>query len=124
METINYTLTARGIVAEGELEQVAGGARRVMLVRSKKSEGRQVGGDNVIDLAAWKAHREEVRWLQTDGEEAAWKADDQLEPDEVLDTAPSRRERRTHTALLTGEILATLSVIAVAAALVMRIILF
>ncbi len=123
METVYYTLTARGIEVEGELEQAVGAARRVMLVRQPRHAPKKAQ-DNVVDFTAWKAARE--------AERAAEEFEDADGPDlpawdeSVRESAPrpARRERRRHDVLFTGELLATLSVIAVAAALVVRILTF
>lgn len=119
METVYYTLTARGIVAEGELEQAAGGTRRVMLVRGKKETACRRAGNNVVDLAAWKARREEEARLEAG--EPDWETGNRQMRDGAADAAPRRRERRNHAVLFAGELLATAAVIAVAAALLLEI---
>lgn len=122
METVYYTLTARGIEVEGELEQVAGGTRRVMLVRSPKTAPRRGAENNVVSLAAWKAERELAEQDFEDEvrePERAW--DDPREPEAGT---VSRRGGFAGKVLLTGEVLATLSVLCVAAALLYRILVF
>lgn len=60
METTYYTFTAREILVSGDgVKQAVGGARRLALARRPAAEGRLIRRDNVIDLAAWRAAREE-----------------------------------------------------------------
>ena len=60
METTYYTLTAREIIVSGDGISAAVGApaRQLVCVRRPASQEEQAQ-DNVIDLAAWKAAREE-----------------------------------------------------------------
>ncbi len=119
METVYYTLTAWGIEEEGALEQAVGAPRRVKLVRRPRAAAGEKRGDNVIDLAAWRAAREAE-------EDCPGGAERDEEPVRTAAPAPrpSRRERLRSGVLFTGELLATLSVIAVAAALLVRILVF
>ncbi len=123
METVYYTLTARGIEVEGELEQAVGAPRRVMLVRTPKAAPER-HENNVVDLAAWRAAKE------AEAEAAAEEhADEEPWTEEpVREQAPApretRRTRRERTAVIAGELLSTLAVLAVAAALLVRILVF
>ena len=124
METVYYTLTARGIEVEGALEQAVGAPRRVMLVRTPKAAPER-HENNVVDLAAWRAAKEaETRLEEEDGpfDETEW---DEA-PARREEPAPraSRRVRREHAAVIAGELLSTLAVLAVAAALLVRILAF
>lgn len=119
METTYYTLNAREVIVSGQaVAQAAGAPARqlVCLRRSAGQEDRAARPDNVIDLAAWKAGREEEARLEAewyDGVDAAL-----TEP-----AAPAPRARRDHrrTVLVGGELLATLSVIGTMALLMARI---
>ena len=119
METVYYTLTARGIEVEGALEQAVGAPRRVMLVRTPKAapERRE---NNVVDFAAWKAAKEAAE--EEYGDEGPWAEAP------VRASAPSprraRRARREHITVIAGELASTLAVLAVAAALLVRILVF
>ena len=116
MKTTYYTITAREILVSGDgVEQAVGGARQ--LVCARKTVPADAGAakrNNVIDLAAWKAAREEEVW--------------QEQPEDGWEEAPAfvPRVRRDHgsRALLWGEMLATVSVIGVMALLALRILQF
>ena len=121
METTYYTLTAREIIVSGDaVEKVSGGARQLVCVRKAAApvEEAPVRG-KVIDLAAWKADREE---------EALTEEERYADADEVQEAPPQRehRPRRDHgrTVLLGGELLATLSVIGVMGLLALRLMAF
>ncbi len=126
MESVYYTLTARGVEMEGGLERAVGAPRRVMLVRAPKAapERRE---NNVVDLAAWRAAREAEAEAAAAAEE--YGADEEPWAEEpVREAAPSplkaRRARREHIAVIAGELLSTLAVLAVTAALLVRILVF
>jgi len=91
----------------------AGGPRRTSLVR-QPGPGNAPEGDKIIDLTAWR-----VANLELPGEEPlggeAW-AD---QPD-----IPAPRERRQRRALLTAELVSTLSVAALALAVILRVLAF
>lgn len=114
METTYYTLTAREIIVTGGAVANAAGApaRQLVCVR------RPVTSDspeksNVIDLAAWKAAREEEGRL-----EAEWYDGVDLRLEQPAE--PVRRPRRDHKVLLGGELLATLSVVGAMLLLMVR----
>lgn len=116
METTYYTFTAREILVSGDgVKQAVGGARRLALARRPAAEGRLIRRDNVVDLAAWRAAREE----EQAGE--AWEED----LSQVWAPAPAvqPRPRRDHRSriLYGGELLASLSVVGVMVLLVIRI---
>lgn len=122
METTYYTLTAREIIVSGDAvakaDAVGGNAVRQLVCVRRPAQRRQEK-DNVIDLAAWKASREEETRL-----EEAWYdgVDERME----AYIAPAPRPRRDHkaTVLVGGELLATLSVIGAMAILVLRMLMF
>lgn len=119
METTYYTLTARELlISGGAVEQASGGgARQVICVPRAGARPEKMGAGKVIDLAAWKADREETARLESEWYDGT---DQRLaEP-----SAAEPRARRDHrrTVLVGGELLATLSVIGTMALLVVRII--
>lgn len=114
METTYYTLTAREIIVSGDAVAAAAGAPARQLVCVRGNAAVPARRDNVVDLAAWKAAREERDRL-----EAEWYdgVDERLEQP----AAPRPRPRREHRVLLGGELLATLSVIGAMLLLTVRI---
>ena len=115
METTYYTFTAREIVVTGDaVRQVSGGSRRLVCVReAARPVAEAAPSGKVIDLAAWKADREELQ------PEPEWE-----EPvEEKREAARPRRDHR-RAVLVGGELLATLSVIGVMAILALRMMLY
>lgn len=113
METTYYTLTAREIIVTGDgVEQVSGGSARHMVYLRKGGAGQipPKAGGKVIDLAAWKAAREEA--LPAEETCDGW--------EEALPADRPRRSRR-QGALWGAELLATLSVMGTMALLMVRI---
>lgn len=115
METTYYTLTAREILVEGaEVQQACGGSgRRLVCVRRAPETRPAEPAGKVIDLAAWRADRE------AEADELAWTEDAWAEPEERPAPAP-RRARARHRSALGLEVLATLSVTAVALVLLVQ----
>jgi hypothetical protein len=104
MKTTYYTVTAREVVVSGDgVQQVSGGnARQLVCLRTPAATGGDRG--KVIDLAAWRADREEETWAADPAE------------------ARQPRPRRDHSRLrLGGDWLATASVIGAMVVLVARI---
>lgn len=122
METTYYTLTAREILVErAAMERASGdGARQLVCVRKAAAEKRADPAGKVIDLAAWKAERREEALL-----EEQWYADvdGELDLEEEPEHAsrPEPRARRGHGTALTGELLASLSVVGAMVLLAVRI---
>lgn len=116
METTYYTLTAREILVEGAAVQRASGdsARQLVCVR-KAAQTAPVGGGKVIDLAAWKADREEEARL----EELWYDGVDEALEEEYI--APAPRARKAHKSALNLELWSSLAVIGVMAVLVVRL---
>lgn len=126
MKTDYYTLITRDDLSTGGgLEKAAGEEGQAVWVRQpgQRPQARR-GGNNVIDLAAWKARRE----LETlEQAEDAWEEADELtwllEADGIP-AVPARRPRRAHPTLPLRELAATLSVAGAAAALVLHVLAF
>ena len=127
MKTDLYMLTTRDALSMGGgLGKAAGEERQTVWVRQPPEQRPQAkrGGNNVIDLAAWKARRELEALEQAEG---AWDEADELEwlPETVEAPAvPARRPRRAHPTLPLRELAATLSVAGAAAALVLHVLAF
>ena len=111
------SLTAREIIVSGDGISAAVGApaRQLVCVRRPASQEEQAQ-DNVIDLAAWKAAREEETRLEEE-----WYAgvDEALAEPAPIPPRPRRNHKKR--VLLGGELLATLSVIGTMALLAARI---
>lgn len=123
MKTTYYTLTRwnGGAMAAG-FDSAAGGERRQAVVRQPRRRAQAVGGDNVIDLNAWRCANPELcreeavdgRWYWDDGE--------QEDQEPVLPAPRARRDRRR--TMCAAELAATLAVAAAALALMLRVLLF
>lgn len=117
METTYYTFTAREIVVEGaQVAAAAGGPARQLVCVRKPVGGQEKRENNVIDLTAWKAAREEEQRL-----EAEWYdgVDQRLE--QPAAAAPRPRREHGRRAFIGGEMLATLSVVGTMVVLMARI---
>lgn len=123
METMYYTLTAREILVEGAAMQRASGDGARQLVCVRKAAQSEPAGGKVIDLAAWKADREEEARLEElwYGDVAAEAFDPEYEEAAASETEYVRRERRSHKAAQRLELISCAAVIAVMAALVIRV---
>lgn len=123
MKTTYYTFTTT-TWDDGTMAAGFGGApssRRVVTVRRPEELSRRIGGDNVIDLSAWRASEPEelAPSLQ---DEPDWAPEELEEP---LPDLPAPRPRRDHhRAMLIAELVSTLCVAAVAAVLILRVLTF
>lgn len=120
METIYCTLTAREILMEGAAVQRASGdsARQLVCVR-KAAQSVPAQGGKVIDMAAWKADRQEEARL-----EELWYAGIDEDPGADLEeeyAAPVPRARRSHKSRLSMDLWASLAVIGAMAVLAVRL---
>ena len=119
MKSVTYTFTTwddgrRAAGFDGELNS----GRQAVMVRQPEQKTRPLGGDNVVDLAAWRAANQEL-----------WEEQAELEPEyaveETVRSAPARRVRnRRRRAYVDPELVATLGVIGVLAALIIRVLMF
>ena len=122
METTYYTLTAREILVEGAAVQRASGDGARQFVCVRKAAQNVPAGGKVIDLAAWKADREEEARLEEE-----WYADvaeEAFDPDYEEEPAQEyvRRTRRSHKVSAKLEMLSCAAVVVVMAALLVRIV--
>ena len=121
MKTAYYTFTVWEDNAMAAGFDGGAASRQAMLVRQPEEQARRTGGDNVIDLNAWRADDEAERWAEAqDG--PGWAGEELDEPEPA---APAPRPRRDHRrAMLIAELVSTVCVAAVAAALILRILAF
>ena len=125
METTYYTLTACEIMVEGTAVQRASGDGARQLVCVRKTARTAPAEGKVVDLAAWKADREErarleEAWYGDVAEEAFDPAYEDLSAEE---TAYVPRVRRSHKRMMDLERLSCVAVIGVMAVLMVRILL-
>ena len=119
MKSVYYTFTTwddgqRAAGFDGELD----GGRQAVMVRQSGRQGRMPNGDNVIDLAAWRAANQEL-----------WEEQSELEPEYALEEAepeaPIRRARsRRRRVHIDPELAAIVMVVGVLAALMIRVLMF
>jgi len=120
METTYYTLTAREILVEGAAVQrvSGGGARQLVCVRKAQNAAASVpAGNKVVDMAAWKAAKEEEARL----EELWYEGVDEAMEQEPAPPAP--RARRSHKSGLNADLWASAAVIGVTVILAVRLLL-
>lgn len=115
MKSVYYTFTTWG-----DGQQAAGfdgsldGGRQAAMVRRPNQKARALGGDNVIDLDAWRAANREL-----------WDEPGEYTPEEAQTAPPARRARRSHRgAYVDPELFAILGVVGVLAALMVRVLMF
>ncbi|MDE6282000.1 MAG: hypothetical protein K2M15_09520 [Oscillospiraceae bacterium] len=119
MKSVTYTfITWNGGQRAAGFDGALDSGRQVVMVRQSGRQGRTPGGNNVIDLTAWRAATQEL-----------WEEQSELEPEYNLEEAgpetPVRRARsRRWRAHVDPELLAILSVVGVLAALVVRVLAF
>lgn len=112
MKSAYYTFTAwnENQMAAGFGSGLDSG-RQAAIIRQPAQNARPTGGDNVIDLAAWRAANQEL-----------WDEPRQEEPELEI---PAPRMRRSHSrARLYSEFASILAVAGVALALMVRMLVF
>lgn len=116
MKTAHDTLTTwnDGVMAAG-FDSSLCESRQAAIVRRPEEKARVRAEDKVIDLNQWRAaNLEELRdW---DCGEAAWA--------EELPAVPAPRPRKSRRAMVIAELVSTLSVVAVAVAIIVRVLTF
>ena len=117
MKTAYYTFTTwnDGAMAAG-FDSGLNKERQSALIRQPVGESRARDGDKVIDLNAWRAVNSDEA---EDGPE--WET---VEPDWPGGALPAPRPRKSRRAMLVAELVSTLSVVAVAAAIIVRVLAF
>lgn len=124
MKTAHYTFTTwdDSVMAAG-FDGAVGGRHQAALVRQTQRV-RAAGEDKVIDLTAWRAAN--LNLVEEAWEQPAWDGGEpgqDAEPVEEL-TVPAPRLRRSHRAMVTAELASTLSVVAAALVLILRVLAF
>ena len=127
MKTAHYTFTtwnesamASGFGGAGAIQQSS-----LILEREAPRKARSLGGDNVIDLAAWRAANlvetaeefETPDWAE-EGEE--WE-EREAEPELAIPAPRPRKSRRT---AVLSELISTAGVAAAALAIILRVVAF
>lgn len=119
MKTSVYTFVAWDERAMAAGADCAARSRQTALIPQREERG--LGGDNVIDLNAWRA---------AEPEEFTAPAEDELdrgagEPKESWPDLPAPRARRDHCrTLMAAELLSTLAVAVAALAIILRMLAF
>lgn len=120
MKTAHYTFTTWNESAMASGFDGAGRVHQTALVREPQRKAKALGGDNVIDLTAWRAAN-----LLEDGEELPeeldWSGGEQEGP-ELYSPAP--RPRKSRRAAVAAELAATVSVAVAALAVVLWVLVF
>lgn len=117
MKSVTYTFITwedgrRAAGFDGELN----GGRRAVMVRRPGKEARSLGGDNVIDLAAWRGASQEL-WEERPEQEYA--------VEEAERPARVRRARvRRRRVRIDPELASIVGVVGVLAALMIRVLVF
>ena len=119
MKSAYYTFTTwDGCEQAAGFDGGLGSGHQAAIVRQPGQKARALGGDNVIDLAAWRAANRE---LWDEPEELAQKC----VPEEAAPELPVRRARRSRRgAYIDPELFSILGVVGVLAVLVIRVLLF
>lgn len=121
MKTAYYTFTTwnDGAMAAG-FDSGLSEERQSALVRQTAGKACARDEDKVVDLTAWRAANAEEAEDET-GDGLEWEA---VEPDWTGDALPAPRPRKSRRAMLTAELVSTLSVVAVAVAIIVRVLAF
>ena len=122
MKTAHYTFTTWNERAMASGFDGAGAAgRQGALVREPQRPARPVGGDNVIDLTAWRAAN--LAMPEEEPEELEWDGGDDGEGEPELHL-PAPRPRKSRRAALVAELGSTASVVVVTLAIILRVLAF
>ena len=115
MKTAHYTFTTyENAMASGF--DGAGTAHQAVLIREPAPKARPLGGNNVIDLTAWRAANLE---LPEEPAEEAWAGGDYEEPGLSVPAPRVRKSRRT---AFLSELASTACVAAAALAVILRVV--
>ncbi len=120
MKTVHYTFTTWNESAMASGFDGAGTARQAALIREPQRKARTLGGDNVIDLTAWRA----ANLLEAEEEpleELDWTGEEREEPELYI---PAPRPRKSRRAAVAAELAATVSVAAAALAVILWVLAF
>lgn len=122
MNTAYYTFSTwnDGAMAAG-FDAAAGGARQTAMARQSGQGARARGGDNVIDLNAWRAANLELCREDAGDGEMEWTAG---EPEGLELNVPAPRRRKSRRAAFMAELASTAGVAAAALAIILWVVAF
>lgn len=123
MKTVHYTFTTWNESAMASGFDGAGTAHQAALIREPQRKARTLGGDNVIDLTAWRA----ANLLEDEEEpleELDWTGEAYEEREEPELYIPAPRPRKSRRAAVAAELAATVSVVAAALAVILWVLAF
>lgn len=114
MKTVHYTFTTWN---ERAMASGFDGATAVHQAALIPQKARTLGGDNIIDLSAWRA----ANLLEEDDplEERDWADEGYEEREEPELYVPVSRPRKSRRAAVAAELIATVSVVAAALAVIL-----
>lgn len=122
MNTAYYTFStwSNSAMAAG-FDAAAGGERQAAMVRQSGQGSRARGGDNVIDLNAWRAANLDLLEQDAGDGEMEWTGG---EPEELELRVPAPRPRKSRRAAFVAELASTAGVAAAALAIILRVVAF
>lgn len=118
MKTVHYTFTTWNESAMASGFDGAAAVHQSALIPQRPQKSRTLGGDNVIDLTAWRA----ANLLEDEEEpleEPDWAGEAYEEREEPELYIPAPRPRKSHRAAVAAELIATVSVVAAALAVIL-----
>lgn len=123
MNTAYYTFTTWNDSAMAAGFDGAAASRQSAMQRQPqpRSGGRPLGGDNVIDLAAWRAANAAELWRDSGEEDRPCGELETLDPELAI---PAPRPRKSHRAGVRAELVSTVSVALAALAIILRVLAF
>ncbi len=122
MKTAHYTFTTWNESAMASGFDGAGAARQAVLIREPERKARILGGDNVIDLTAWRAAN--LVMPEEEEDESGWSGEEYEEGAEPELYIPAPRPRKSRRAAFLAELTATVSVAAAALAVILWVVAF
>lgn len=123
MKTAHYTFTTWSESAMASGFDGAGAAvRQSLLLREPERKARTLGGDNVIDLTAWRAAN--LAMPEEEEDESGWSGEEYEEEAEPELYIPAPRPRKSRRAAFRAELAATVGVAATALAVILWVLVF
>lgn len=122
MKTAHYTFTTWSESAMASGFDGAGASRQAALIREPERKARTLGGDNVIDLTAWRAAN--LMMPEEEEDESGWSGEEYEEEAEPELYIPAPRPRKSRRAAFLAELTATVSVAAAALAVILWVVAF
>lgn len=117
MKTVHYTFTTWNERAMASGFDGAAAVHQAALIPQRPQKVRTLGGDNIIDLSAWRA----ANLLEEDDplEEWDWADEGYEEREEPELYVPASRPRKSRRAAVAAELIATVGVVAAALAVIL-----